>query len=44
MRKQENLLVIDFGGGTLDLSLCGWMGRPSKQKPLGFILKWGATG
>ena len=34
------LLVIDFGGGTLDLSLV----RPESsgnKKPLGFLLKWG---
>jgi molecular chaperone DnaK (HSP70) len=44
---QEVLLVVDFGGGTLDLSLvqlnlsasAGQTGRP----PLGFILKWGET-
>ncbi|MBW4635586.1 MAG: Hsp70 family protein [Iphinoe sp. HA4291-MV1] len=42
MVDQEILLVIDFGGGTLDLSLV----RLDKivqriQKPIGFILKWG---
>lgn len=39
---RETLLVIDFGGGTLDLSLVqlASAGKASKQ-PLGFILKWG---
>ncbi|NJL40101.1 MAG: Hsp70 family protein [Leptolyngbyaceae cyanobacterium SM1_4_3] len=38
----ETLLVIDFGGGTLDLSLVQLQGdRQSQSKPLGFILKWG---
>jgi len=33
MWQAENLLVIvDFKGGTLVYPLCGWMGRPSKQK------------
>ncbi|WP_448560522.1 Hsp70 family protein [Trichothermofontia sp.] len=36
------LLVLDFGGGTCDLSLVrlDW-GRQPARKPLGFILKWG---
>ncbi|EDX83785.1 DnaK family protein [Synechococcus sp. PCC 7335] len=36
---QRTLLVIDFGGGTLDLSLI----QPtfSNEKPTGFFLKWG---
>ncbi|NCJ07939.1 Hsp70 family protein [Synechococcales cyanobacterium C] len=34
---QSLLLVLDFGGGTLDLSLV----QLSASKPLGFILKWG---
>jgi len=34
------LLVIDFGGGTLDLSLVKVELSPGQQ-PLGFILKWG---
>ncbi|MGB7417401.1 MAG: Hsp70 family protein, partial [Thermosynechococcaceae cyanobacterium] len=39
---QETLLVIDFGGGTLDLSLVQLGAESqSKTKPLGFILKWG---
>ncbi|MEM9903762.1 MAG: Hsp70 family protein [Cyanobacteria bacterium P01_D01_bin.44] len=36
----ETLLVIDFGGGTLDLSLVQLAGAANRQ-PLGFILKWG---
>ncbi|GAA6616729.1 Hsp70 family protein [Scytonema sp. NUACC26] len=42
MTDQETLLVIDFGGGTLDLSIVQ-LDRIVKetQKPLGFILKWG---
>lgn len=37
----ENLLlVVDFGGGTLDLSLVQ-LDLGSKQKTSGFILKWG---
>lgn len=37
--KQKTLLVVDFGGGTLDLSLI----QPTfdKEKPTGFFLKWG---
>ncbi|MGA1603498.1 MAG: Hsp70 family protein [Prochlorothrix sp.] len=36
------LLVVDFGGGTLDLSLVKLAGSGTQaQKPLGFILKWG---
>ncbi|MBD2436979.1 Hsp70 family protein [Nostoc sp. FACHB-110] len=42
LADQENLLVIDFGGGTLDLSLVkldkGAQGNP---KPIGFLLKFG---
>ena len=42
MSDQENLLVIDFGGGTLDLSLVRLEGGvQAGKKPLGFILKWG---
>jgi molecular chaperone DnaK (HSP70) len=37
---------VDFGGGTLDLSLVRLEGRPSQaqspaKKPIGFLLKWG---
>ncbi len=36
------LLVIDFGGGTVDLSLVQLNQNPqTNKKPLGFILKWG---
>lgn len=38
----NNLLVVDFGGGTLDLSLVRLdRGTQNQRKPLGFILKWG---
>lgn len=41
MADQENLLVIDFGGGTLDLSLVSLNQSIQAGKPLGFLLKWG---
>ncbi|MBE9036319.1 Hsp70 family protein [aff. Roholtiella sp. LEGE 12411] len=42
LADQEILLVIDFGGGTLDLSLVQLaQGVQANTKPLGFILKWG---
>ncbi|WP_017318310.1 Hsp70 family protein [Mastigocladopsis repens] len=42
MVDQEILLVIDFGGGTLDLSVVRLdKSVQTAQKPLGFILKWG---
>jgi molecular chaperone DnaK (HSP70) len=41
MADQENLLVIDFGGGTLDLSLVRLNQSVKAGKPLGFLLKWG---
>jgi molecular chaperone DnaK (HSP70) len=38
----EILLVVDFGGGTLDLSLVQLeKGAAQQAKPMGFILKWG---
>ncbi|HBL11050.1 MAG TPA: molecular chaperone DnaK [Cyanobacteria bacterium UBA11162] len=38
----NTLLVIDFGGGTLDLSLVQLnQTEQTNTKPLGFILKWG---
>ncbi len=38
----DTLLVIDFGGGTLDLSLVQLnLDNQTDKKPLGFILKWG---
>ncbi|MEG3850572.1 Hsp70 family protein [Microcoleus sp. herbarium19] len=40
LADRENLLVIDFGGGTLDLSLVR-LDNSAGKKPLGFILKWG---
>ena len=40
MTEKELLLVIDFGGGTLDLSLVR-LDMEAQKKPLGFILKWG---
>lgn len=42
MADQENLLVIDFGGGTLDLSLVRLDSSVQAGKqPLGFLLKFG---
>ncbi|MDJ0675802.1 MAG: Hsp70 family protein [Calothrix sp. MO_167.B42] len=42
LADQEILLVVDFGGGTLDLSLVRLAQSPqAAQKPLGFLLKWG---
>ncbi|MEA5620320.1 Hsp70 family protein [Cronbergia sp. UHCC 0137] len=39
---QENVLVIDFGGGTLDLSLVRLdQNTQANTKPVGFLLKWG---
>lgn len=38
--NQDLLLVIDFGGGTLDLSLVR-LEITTNKTPLGFILKWG---
>lgn len=39
--ESGTLLVVDFGGGTLDLSLVRIDPSPSGTKPLGFLLKWG---
>ena len=39
--NQQTLLVIDFGGGTLDFSLVQRPLTVSAAKPLGFLLKWG---
>jgi molecular chaperone DnaK (HSP70) len=40
--EANNLLVVDFGGGTVDLSLVQLnLGEGTADKPLGFILKWG---
>jgi molecular chaperone DnaK (HSP70) len=42
LTDQGALLVVDFGGGTLDLSLVSLdQGSKTKNKPLGFLLKWG---
>ncbi len=42
LTDQEMVLVIDFGGGTLDLSLVKLDQRvEGGNKPLGFLLKWG---
>ena len=42
LTDQGALLVVDFGGGTLDLSLVSLdQGSQTKNKPLGFLLKWG---
>lgn len=41
LADRETLLVIDFGGGTLDLSLVRLDSTQAQTKPLGFILKWG---
>ncbi len=41
LADQEILLVIDFGGGTLDLSLVRLDQSVQNQKPVGFLLKWG---
>lgn len=40
--EAEVVLAVDFGGGTLDLSLVRlYKGAGSNPKPLGFLLKWG---
>jgi molecular chaperone DnaK (HSP70) len=42
MADRGLLLVIDFGGGTLDLSLVRLdTGTQNGKNPVGFILKWG---
>jgi molecular chaperone DnaK (HSP70) len=42
MTAAETLLVIDFGGGTLDLSLVQLTKQIQQGKvPLGFLMKWG---
>ncbi|MEA5511472.1 Hsp70 family protein [Crocosphaera sp. UHCC 0190] len=38
--EESLLLVVDFGGGTIDLSLVQ-LGVENKQQNQGFILKWG---
>jgi molecular chaperone DnaK (HSP70) len=40
--EEDVLLVMDFGGGSLDLSLVRLdFGKNPERKPLGFLLKWG---
>ncbi|MBD2357352.1 Hsp70 family protein [Tolypothrix sp. FACHB-123] len=42
LADKEILLVIDFGGGTLDLSLVRLdRSAQANTKPVGFLLKWG---
>jgi molecular chaperone DnaK (HSP70) len=41
MADQDTLLVIDFGGGTLDMSVVQLDASIRQTKPLGMILKWG---
>jgi molecular chaperone DnaK (HSP70) len=41
LAAEEILLVVDFGGGTLDLSLVRLDQSVQTQKPVGFLLKWG---
>jgi molecular chaperone DnaK (HSP70) len=36
---EQTLLVLDFGGGTLDWSLVQLV-APVQKKPVGFLLKW----
>ncbi len=40
---RDVILVVDFGGGTLDLSLVrlDHQAASAEQAPLGFVLKWG---
>lgn len=40
LSTERTLLVLDFGGGTLDWSLVQ-LAAPAEQRPTGFILKWG---
>lgn len=40
IQGQETVLVVDFGGGTLDLALVE-LAIAANRKPLGFILRWG---
>ncbi|MEO1592858.1 MAG: Hsp70 family protein [Cyanobacteria bacterium J06632_22] len=40
LQGNETVLVVDFGGGTLDFSLVQLTGSSTRQ-PLGFVLKWG---
>ncbi|MDB9524716.1 Hsp70 family protein [Oscillatoria sp. CS-180] len=40
IQQEETVLVVDFGGGTLDFSLVELVIAPNR-KPLGFIVRWG---
>ena len=40
IQQEETVLVVDFGGGTLDFSLVE-LAITANRKPLGFILRWG---
>ncbi|WP_204140521.1 Hsp70 family protein [Halomicronema sp. CCY15110] len=40
IQQEETVLVMDFGGGTLDFSLVE-LAIAANRKPLGFILRWG---
>lgn len=40
IQQEQTVLVVDFGGGTLDFSLVE-LAIAAKSKPLGFILRWG---
>ena len=39
IQQEETVLVVDFGGGTLDFSLVE-LAIAADNKPLGFILRW----
>lgn len=42
LENQGTILVVDFGGGTLDLSLVRLEGgKQAQTRPVGFLLKWG---
>lgn len=42
LSDRQTLLVVDFGGGTLDLSIVQInVNEITQSQPLGFILKWG---
>jgi molecular chaperone DnaK (HSP70) len=40
LSRERTLLVLDFGGGTLDWSLVQ-LAASAERPPLGFMLKWG---
>ncbi|MFQ4139599.1 Hsp70 family protein [Nodosilinea sp. PGN35] len=40
---EQTLLVLDFGGGTLDWSLVRLV-APAQKQPVGFLLKWRGQG